>query len=174
MALIRGKLEGTMIFFGFMTNRIRSQILDSWKLCHNILWLTNELFQKKEGIFWWNLYEVHYPQSWRVTLGYFGTFTLWLGVSNMCINFFSFFPNPFGQVMHSRHFVLREKRKKPHANCASYSTWRTLAPRSRQLTGSPPKTSNSKPTKKILHAWSMRLLNVGLTHMVVDTITPHQ
>lgn len=83
---------------------VRSQIFDSRKLYHNILsgWQMN--CSQKFGIFWWNLDEVRHPQSWRVTWGHLGIFSLWLGVSNMCIKKI---PNPFSQVMHNHHLVLR-------------------------------------------------------------------
>jgi len=69
------------------------------------------------------LYEVCHLQSWRVTSHevIFARFFLFHGASNMCTNLF---PNPFGQVVHNLHLVLRKKKEKEkeiHPNWTSYA-----------------------------------------------------
>ena len=67
-----------------------------------------------------------------------------------------YFPNPSGQVVHTRHLVFKQKILMHLSNIWNH-----------------PHNKQCQPNKKIRHAWSMRFLYVILTHMVVGT-TPHQ
>ena len=63
-----------MEFLCFMTILVRLQIFDTWQLCHNIFCGSQMSWSQNIVFSWWNVDEVHHPQSWRVTLGRFGVF----------------------------------------------------------------------------------------------------
>lgn len=107
------------------------------------MWLENELLPK-DWIFLikFRLMSVTLIlQSWRVTSGQFGIFNLWLWVSNMCT---IFFPNPYSQVMHNGHLVLRGIKTPPNLSIICERYWLLTF---EQLVGPHLKRSNSKPTK---------------------------
>ena len=83
-----------------------------------------ELLLENRGILM-KFREFHHPQSWRVAWGHFGVFTLWLG-SKQHVHY-TFFPNPFSEVVHNYHLVLKEynlfikkKPPKPDIICERY------------------------------------------------------
>jgi hypothetical protein len=84
MAFILGATRKKILNFCFMTISIMPNFFESWKLFHNMLPAWQMSYFKKIGFCWANLYEVHHPQSWRVTSCHFWKIFLFLMEQATC------------------------------------------------------------------------------------------